>query len=261
MRCLVLHGLGGSPADVAPVAEALERAGFACLCPLLPGHGESEAAYLASSYGQWLECAQAAYVGLRARETVLLAGYSLGGLLALELAVSAAQGRLPQPAGVLALAVPLYFWHWRPWFCADWRCLLLPLWSRLQPVRRVRPRSQAAREAAPWQGHETVCSYRHLDQMARAQARVRAGLAGVRVPVCAVQLVGDKVCHPYNAWHLAQACGAADSRLHLLRVRGPHGGHLPVTNRESRARVAALAAAFAREVADGKACKIAVQRI
>jgi hypothetical protein len=34
-----------------------------------------------------------------------------------------------------------------------------------------------------------------------------------------------------------------------------------VTNRESRARVAALAAAFAREVADGKACKIAVQRI
>src|SRR5438445_12307653 len=41
--CLLLHGLTGSPAEVRPVGEALARAGFRALGPLLPGHGTSPA--------------------------------------------------------------------------------------------------------------------------------------------------------------------------------------------------------------------------
>lgn len=261
MRCLVLHGLAGSPFEVKPLADAFDAAGFASACPLLPGHGGTEEEYLESGYAQWLECARTAYVEQSAQGPVLLAGYSLGGLLALELAVEAAAGTLPQPCGVLSIATPLFFRHWRPFFCVDWRCIILPLWSLVQPVRRVAPRSDASRSAAPWQGHETLCSYRHLRQMEAAQARVRAGLAKVRVPFCAMQLRSDALCHPYNAWYLAGHCGAEEARLHLLRVRSPHGGHLPVTHAESRARAAALAVAFARDAAAGKACKIAAQRI
>ena len=36
---LCLHGLTGTPYEVRPPAEALAEAGFACLGPLLPGHG------------------------------------------------------------------------------------------------------------------------------------------------------------------------------------------------------------------------------
>ncbi len=56
-------------------------------------------------------------------------------------------------------------------------------------------------------------------------------------------------------------CGATDARLHLLRVTSPNGGHLPTTHMESLERVGVIAAAFASEVAAGKACKIAPQRI
>ena len=238
------------------MAEALDRAGFATTCPVLPGHAASEKAYLDSCYPQWLDCARAAYLAQCAQGPTLLAGYSLGGLLALDLAVEAAAGALPAPAGLLALATPLFFWRWRPFFLADWRFAVLPLWSRLQPVRRVPPRSNASRAVAPWQGHETLCSYAHLRQLTLAQARVRAGLPGVRQPLCVVQLQSDTTCHPFNACYLARHCGAPEAQVHLLRVRSPHGGHLPATHAESAARVAAIAVAFAREAA-GRACKMA----
>jgi len=246
---------------VRPVADALESAGHVAVCPVLPGHAASEEEYLASSYTQWLACARAAYLEQCAGGPVLLAGYSLGGLLALDIAAEAAQGRLPAPAGLLLLATPLFLWRLHHLFLADWRMSLLPLWCRLQPVRRVPPRSAASRAVAPWQGHETLCSCRHLQQLALAQKRVRAALGAITVPLCAVQLYSDGVCPPFNSSFLVEQCGATDARLHLLRVTSPHGGHLPTTHMESRERVAAIAVAFASEVAAGKACKIAPQRI
>lgn len=261
LRCLLLHGLGGSPFELRPVAEALNAAGHATFCPVLPGHAAAESDYLSSSYGQWLQCARAAYVAQCASGPVLLGGYSLGGLLALDIAVEAAQGLVPPPAGLLALATPLFLWRLLPFFLADWRLAVLPVWSRVQPVRRVPGRSAASRAAAPWQGHETLCSYRHLQQMAVAQKRVRGGLGGVTAPLCIVQLQSDEVCPPFNAFYLARHCGANEARLHLLRVSSRHGGHLPATHTESSQRVAAIAAGFASGVAAGKACKIVPQRI
>lgn len=261
MRCLILHGLAGSPFEVRPVADALEAAGHIAVCPVLPGHAASEEEYLASSYTQWLDCARAAYLDQYADGPVLLAGYSLGGLLALNLAAEAAEGRLPAPAGLLLLATPLFLWRLHPLFLADWRMPLLRLWCRLQPVRRVPSRSAASRAIAPWQGHETLCSYRHLQQLTQAQKRVRAALGNISWPLCAVQLYSDSVSPPFNSSFLVERCGATDARLHLLRVTSPNGGHLPTTHMESRERVAVIAAAFASEVAAGKACKIAPQRI
>ena len=261
MRCLVLHGLAGSPFEVRPVADALEAAGHVAVCPVLPGHAASEAEYLASSYAEWLDCARAAYLDQCSSGPVLLTGYSLGGLLALDIAAEAAQGRLPAPAGLLLLATPLFLWRMHPFFLADWRMALLPLWHHLQPVRRVPPRSAASRAVAPWQVHETLCSYLHLQQLAQAQKRVRAALGNICAPLCAVQLYSDGVCPPFNSSFLVEHCGATDARLHLLRATSPHGGHLPTTHVESRERVAAIAVTFASEVAAGKACMIAPQRI
>lgn len=243
------------------MADAFEAAGHAAVCPVLPGHAASEKEYLASSYPQWLACARAAYLEQCAGGSVLLAGYSLGGLLALDIAAEAAQGRLPAPAGLLLLATPLFLWRIYPFFLADWRMPMLPLWSLLQPVRRVPPRSAASRAVAPWQGHETLCSYSHLQQLAQAQKRVRAALGKIRAPLCVVQLYSDGLCPPFNSSFLVERCCATDARLHLLRVVSPHGGHLPATHVESRERVVAIASAFAREVAAGKACMIAPQRI
>lgn len=38
---LCVHGLTGTPYEVRPPPELLARHGFACLGPLLPGHGQT----------------------------------------------------------------------------------------------------------------------------------------------------------------------------------------------------------------------------
>lgn len=246
MSCLLLHGLAGSPFEMLGPARALEGAGFEVSNEPLPGHGDSVAAYLASGYADWRAAALERYAALCRTGPVWLAGYSLGGLLALEICAVAADGRLPPPAGLLALAVPLFFRKRHPYFCAAPQFHFLRWRALLRPCVRLPPRSVAARAAAPWQGHETVYYLPHFVELEAAQRRLRPVLPRLEVPLCIVQLRHDGCCHPYNSQYLLQQWGGREAELHLLRTRSPHGGHLPTTHIECRERVAALAADFAR---------------
>ncbi|HTW97946.1 MAG TPA: alpha/beta fold hydrolase, partial [Acidimicrobiales bacterium] len=85
---LVLHGLTATVATVRPLAEAIADAGFAVEAPLLPGHGTAPDDLEGKGFGDWLEAAEEAYLSLRARsDQVLVCGHSLGGTLALALAL------------------------------------------------------------------------------------------------------------------------------------------------------------------------------
>lgn len=249
-HALLFHGLAGTPFEVAPVAGALEAGGLAAHCPPLPGHGLGPGAYLASSFAEWRAFARAEYRRLAAQGPVLLGGYSLGGILALDIAENATGAGLAPPLGLLLLATPLWFGAWRPALRlrgpGSWRFRALPLTARLWPVIHVPPRSEAARGVAPWQGHEGLCSLRHFAEMEAALHGIRQRLSEVRAPLCVIQLGHDKSCPPAQAAWLLAHCGAPEAELHILRTASPHGGHLPATHAESRERVAELARAFAR---------------
>ena len=97
---LCLHGLTGTPFEVHAIAQALSGAGHVVSAPLLSGHGIDPAALEASSWTDWLESARVAFEAL-AREVqgpVAIVGFSMGGLLAIELAKAA-------PERVAALAI------------------------------------------------------------------------------------------------------------------------------------------------------------
>lgn len=247
---LIFHGLAGTPFEVAPVARALEAEGVSARTPLLPGHGADEAAYLASSFREWRDFARAEYRRLRAGGPVLLGGYSLGGILALDIVENAAEQGLAPPAGLLLLATPLWFGAWRRELrltaTGSWRFRLLPLTALLRPVLRVPPRTTEARDVAPWEGHEGLCSLRHFAELEAALKGIRRRLGEVRAPLCAIQLLHDASTRPAQAAWLLAHCASQEAELHLLRTKSPHGGHLPATHRESQKRVAELSRAFAR---------------
>jgi carboxylesterase len=103
---LCLHGFTGTPFEVRPLAEALDAQGFTTFAPLLAGHGGTVAELAATTYLDWLASAERALDRLVEESggaKVAVAGFSLGGLLALRLA------RLhPDKVGALAvLAAPL----------------------------------------------------------------------------------------------------------------------------------------------------------
>jgi carboxylesterase len=88
-RCgaLVLHGFTGSPQSMRPLAQAFADAGYAVELPLLPGHGTTVADMAGYGWPDWTAAVEQAYQQLSARcSTVMVAGLSMGGSLALWLA-------------------------------------------------------------------------------------------------------------------------------------------------------------------------------
>lgn len=81
--CITLHGIGGTPANVRVVADALIAKGYTVVSPTIPGHGETVRAQNASTGGQWLDAIRAAYRRLQDEgcTQIYALGLSLGGIL------------------------------------------------------------------------------------------------------------------------------------------------------------------------------------
>jgi esterase/lipase len=81
---LLAHNLLGSPHKIHGLAEALHERGMAVLCPRLKGHGTCTEELASTTWQDWVYSFERAYAILSQRhEKIILAGYSLGALLAL----------------------------------------------------------------------------------------------------------------------------------------------------------------------------------
>jgi len=81
--CITLHGIGGTPANIRVVADALIAKGYTVISPMIPGHGETVRVQNASAGAQWLESIRAAYKRLKDEgcTQIYALGLSLGGIL------------------------------------------------------------------------------------------------------------------------------------------------------------------------------------
>lgn len=101
---LLIHGFGGDPTEVLPLAGALIHDGYSVYAPLLPGHGALPDAMTGVRWQQWVEAAAHGFSVLRQHcTTIVVAGFSMGGLLALILAAHLPVARLAVLAPALRL--------------------------------------------------------------------------------------------------------------------------------------------------------------
>jgi len=100
-----LHGLTGSPDELAPLGAALTAAGFLVRTPLLPGHGQDVAALAKTNRHDWYAAADAALSSIltECAGPAAIVAESAGGLLAIRLAAS----RPHDVAALVLLATPL----------------------------------------------------------------------------------------------------------------------------------------------------------
>ncbi len=81
---LIIHGYLGSPHDVAFLADELIRKGYTVSVPRLPGHGTCAEDLLSTGKSDWLRKIFDSYMELECIcDDVVIAGFSLGGLLAI----------------------------------------------------------------------------------------------------------------------------------------------------------------------------------
>jgi carboxylesterase len=103
--CLLIHGFTGCRNDLEPLRRCLEQRGYNVSVPVLRGHEATANELRAANRRDWIACAQTELDKLqRICETVIVIGFSMGGLIAANLCQS---NRFD---GIVFINTPVYYW-------------------------------------------------------------------------------------------------------------------------------------------------------
>jgi carboxylesterase len=210
--CVVaLHGFGGTVAELRPLLDALARAGYAIDAALLAGHGSRVEELQELGFDAWVDGARARMrAALQKHGRVVLLGFSLGSLVAMQLASE-------QPAGLAGLVVlgnaltlhpimrvPLALWHrtGRP----------LPDVYLLKPLAGDLVDPTAMGSLVTYDRHPVRAAL----EVYLAGERVRGRVGRIECPTLVLHGRRDRVCPWKNAVWLARHVGARDVSVRLF---------------------------------------------
>lgn len=202
LGCVLVHGLGSSPAALSEWAEAFARHGIETQLVLLPGHGTTPEDLLLVQWEDWYAALLEALQDMRQScDKVFVLGQSLGGSLALRAAAHDAVD------GVITLAAIAYLKDWRLWF--------LPF---LRPFLHWRqsPDNDIAREVSDTGSYDRIPLHA-IEQLVELAALVRRDLPRISVPTLLVQSENDHVAPPGNLDFIHERIASPDKERMRLR--------------------------------------------
>lgn len=232
---LAFHGFTGTPKEVEVCSEVAVSLGLRSRAPLLPGHGTSAGDLQKYRYRDWLEAAKKAFDEERSQGPVILAGLSLGSLLATELVLSAPG----DVAGLVLMANAFYLKGPHP-------DLSMGLFDRLGLPDFFQPKTGPDLGLSEARSTHLTYDAQPLQaavSLKRAGERMRGELFRIHCPTLILHGAQDRVCPVRNAWRVAAALGTSDVRTVIL----PRSHHI-VTRDYDRARVAAELTEFFKRV-------------
>jgi carboxylesterase len=210
--CVVsLHGFGGTVAELRPLLDAIARAGYAVDAALLAGHGSRVEELQDLGFDAWVEGARNRLRAAREKYgRVVLLGFSLGSLVAMQLASE-------QPEGLAGLVVLGNALTLHPLMRVP-----LGLWHRTgQPMPDVYLLKPLAGDLVDPTAMGSLVTYdRHPVRAAlevyRAGRRVRERVGRIECPTLVLHGRRDRVCPWKNAVWLAEHVGARDVSVRLF---------------------------------------------
>ncbi len=183
---LVLHGFTGSPASIAPWAQGFHSAGFTVRAPRLPGHGTRWEDLNETTWEDWFRSAEQEFLTLKQTCTkVFVAGFSMGGALALRLA----EIRGSEMEGLIVLNPSIY--DERKFF------RLLPVLQHILPSLKSSG-SDISIANAPRHSYGRI-PLRALNSLRKFWRIVEDDLHLVDTPLMVGYSINDHVVHPANS--------------------------------------------------------------
>ncbi|ALN74974.1 MULTISPECIES: carboxylesterase [unclassified Aureimonas] len=213
---LLIHGLGGTPAEMKLVGRRISQAGFAVHGLRLPGHCGTEADLVATRWTDWLRAAVEAAERLSQRyERVFVGGLSMGALLSLMVASELGE----RISGTLLYSPTLFY---DGWSIPRTRVLLPSVMAlglgRFARFRESYPyglkdeRLRAKIVAAMRKGNSAEAGLldtpgRSIHEIMKLIRVVKKRLPGIKTPALVVQASEDDVSSPRNAGYIARHLG------------------------------------------------------
>lgn len=205
---LAFHGFCGVPQEVAVVCDAARATGLSATAPLLAGHGTSAADLAPLRFRDWVDSVRESLAAASREGPVLLAGLSLGSLVALQLA-------LEQPARVAGLVVlGNALWLAQPFPGLALRAvkaLRLPDFGFPKFAPDIAD-PQARRRHTTYPSQPVYCAIDVQD----AAGRLREELGRITCPTLILHGAHDRVCPVSNAWRLAERLGSSDVEVRIF---------------------------------------------
>ena len=210
---LLIHGFCGSARQMRFLAEGLHAAGYTVRVPLLPGHGSTVQQMRRSTFRQWHDCVRMAYAELREEcRSVVVAGHSMGGVLALLLAEE-----YPVDA-VVALSAPMHLAGSRG-LLSPFSFLAAPFIPYLSwPGERKYPKDFLLEDHI---GYKTL-PVAKVNDLFRLMRRARRNLFAITAPLLTIQSADDPTVSASSPCIIAGGV----SSVRKQHVPLTHSGHL-----------------------------------
>lgn len=219
---VLVHGYLSCPEQMRPLAERLHEAGFNVYGVRLEGHATAPENLTAVRWEHWVESIVRGCTVMRHQsDRLVVGGFSLGGLLALEIAAM----RGLDVAGVFSINAPLRL--------RDRRARLAPLVVELNALRRVLHLGNGHlsrrndRSESPDINYDTDY-LRGVAQLLEIARRCRRRLGEVRAPALILQAADDPVVSARSGKMICERLGSERKELvelpldrHIV-VRGEH---------------------------------------
>lgn len=217
---LMIHGFAGIPAEMRPLSEFLVEQGYTVHGVLLAQHGQKPEALRGVRWQDWYASVEEGWQYLIQRcEQVVVIGFSLGGLLALQLAAQ-------QPvAGVITLAAALQI-------AGGWPLRTLPVARYLvrwyyplqyNDLKNPAVRANLAERVGDldFDDPSVVAQLRTssriptgaIYEIVRLGQHVRRNLARITAPALVLQGQRDTVVLPLSAERILNGLGSSDRQL------------------------------------------------
>ena len=196
---LVLHGFTSTPIAIKPWANFFNQQGFTVSAPLLPGHGSSWQELNETTWQDWYKAVEDSFDEIKSKcERVFIAGFSMGGALALRLC----QIHGNQVEGLILLNTPI---HDRRWFMK-----LVPLAKYLIPSIKKGPTDVAAPNP-PKHAYGRI-PLKAFDSLRQFWRVVERDLYLIDLPIMVAYSINDHSVDPVNSQTIVDNIFSVDIR-------------------------------------------------
>ncbi len=209
---LCIHGFSSTPCEMKPLGEFLHKKGYTVRGMLLPGHATNPGDLENMDYHHWRDAVYKEYEKLRdTYESVYVIGFSLGGLLTLDLALE------KDPDGMVLLSpflrMSTYFF---PGVNPEW---FIRNSTGVVPYVRKSINFVNINDPVMREGHicYTEIPTRPAARMFSLAEKIIPRLKEIKIPTLIMHAKGDRVVAPDGSLEIYQKISSSIKEIHWLQ--------------------------------------------